>query len=65
MTTNKTTCKKKKFILYLIFLSSKFVDTIFAAFVDTVQLTFVNTLSSVSIISSHVFTESTIVIAKY
>ena len=58
-------CKIKKIVLYLTFLSSKFIDTMFAAFVDTVQITFVDTISAVPIISSHVIAESTIVLAKY
>ena len=62
-------CKIQQFILYPMFLSLKFTDTVFAAFIDAVKVTFADTfvdaLSATYIITSHVITELSIVLAKY
>ena len=65
MTTNKTMCKIRQSILYLTFLSSEFVDALFASFIGIVQLPFVDTLSATSVISSHVITEWSVILSAY
>ena len=54
-TTNKTVGKVQKSILYLILLSSKFIEAVFVAFIGMLQLTSVDALCAASVISSHVF----------
>ena len=59
----------QQFILYSTFLSSKFIGALFLAIIGTVQVTladtFVDTLFAAFMISSHVTTESSIILAKY
>ena len=61
MTTNKAVCRIQPPILYLTLLLWKFVNTVLLKFVGT----FGDKLSALFITSSHIATESSILLAKF
>ena len=63
MVTNKSVCKIYHSIMYINFLSSKFIDAVFATVFGTVFSEFA--LPVTLIISSHTINESATILFKY